>query len=77
MKGKGGLKLNRKLCTSIKTRRGDIKSYTPVPGDRMQERGTQWKATVQSDSRAFSLSQGEVEETETGQLCLIMYLELV
>ncbi len=39
--GKGGLKLNGKLCTSIKTRGGDIKSYTPVPGDRMQEGGKQ------------------------------------
>lgn len=38
-KGKGGLKLNGKLCSSIKTRGGDIKSYTPVPGDRMQEGG--------------------------------------
>lgn len=38
-KGKGGLKLNGKLCSSIKTRWGDIKSYTPVPGDRMQEGG--------------------------------------
>ena len=37
--GKGGLKLNGKLCTSIKTRGGDIKSYTPVPGDRMLEGG--------------------------------------
>lgn len=50
--------MNRKLCTSIKTRGGDIKSYTPVPGDRMQERGTQWKATVQSDSRAFFTELG-------------------
>lgn len=39
--GGGGLKLNGKLCTSIKTRGGDIKSYTPVPGDRMQEGGMQ------------------------------------
>lgn len=41
--------MNRKLCTSIKTRGGDIKSYTPVPGDRMHEGGKQWKATVQSE----------------------------
>lgn len=77
--GKGGLKLNGKLCTSIKTRGGDIKSYTPVPGDRMQEGGMQWKATVQSESPAFSSSQGGrgEEGRETGQLCLIMYLELV
>lgn len=47
---KGGLKLNRKLCTSIKTCRGNIKSYTPVPGDRMQNGGTQWKTTVKSES---------------------------
>lgn len=53
-KEKGGLKLNGKLCTSIKTRGGDIKSYTPVPGDRMQEGGKQWKATVQSESLGFS-----------------------
>lgn len=46
--------MNGKLCTSIKTRGGDIKSYTPVPGDRMQEGGMQWKATVQSVSPAFS-----------------------
>lgn len=31
--------MNRKLCTSIKTRSEDIKSYTLVPGDRMQEGG--------------------------------------
>lgn len=43
------MKLNRKLCTSIKTRGGDIKSYTPAPGDRMHEGGKQWKATVQSE----------------------------
>lgn len=52
--GKGGLKLNGKLCTSIKTCGEDIKSYTPVPGDRMQEGGMQCKATVQSESQAFS-----------------------
>lgn len=56
--GKEDLKLNGKLCTSIKTRRGDIKSYTPVPGDRMQEGGMQWKATVQSEPWAFSLCSG-------------------
>lgn len=50
----GGLKLNGKLCTSIKTWGEDIKSYTPLPGDRMQEGKTQCKATVQSESRAFS-----------------------
>lgn len=49
----GGLKLNGKLCTSIKTRREHIKSHTPVPGDRMQEGKTQCEATVQSESRAF------------------------
>lgn len=50
----GGLKLNGKLCTSIKTWGEDIKSYTPLPGDRMQEGKTQCEATVQSESRAFS-----------------------
>lgn len=29
--------MNGKLWTAIKTRGEDIKSYTPVPGDRMQE----------------------------------------
>lgn len=58
-----GLKLNGKLCTSIKTRRGDIKSYTPVPGDRMQEGGgMQCKATVPSASPASSPPVGEEEE---------------
>lgn len=48
-----GLKLNGKLCTSIKTWGEHIKSHTPVPGDRMREGKTQCEATVQSESRAF------------------------
>lgn len=79
--GKGGLKLNGKLCTSIKTCGEDIKSYTPVPGDRMQEGGD----AMQRDSSIripgfLAVPQGEKRrrrERETGQLGLIMYLELV
>lgn len=69
--GKGGLKLNRKLCTSIKTRGGDIKSYTPAPGDRMHEGGE----AMESDSsiRVGKEGCGGKEGRETGQLCLIMY----
>lgn len=52
--GKGVLKLNGKLCTSIKTWGEHIKSHPPVPGDRMQEGKTQCEATVQSESQAFS-----------------------
>lgn len=36
---RGFLKLNGKLCSSIKTRGGDIKSYTPVPGGQDAGRG--------------------------------------
>lgn len=49
----GGLKLNGKLCTSIKTRGEHIKSHTPMPGDRMQEGEMQYEATVQSESPGF------------------------
>lgn len=70
MLGVGGvLKLNGKLCTSIKTRGKDIKSYTPVPGDRMREGGMQWKATVQSKSPWLSHRAeggGREEGRETG-----------
>lgn len=65
------MKLNRKLCTSIKTRGGDIKSYTPAPGDRMHEGGE----AMESDSsiRVGKEGCGGKEGRETGQLCLIMY----
>lgn len=68
--GERGLKLNGKLCTSIKTRRRDIKSYTPVPGDRMQEGGVQWKATVQSESTDFSPSMGWREKRERARTAM-------
>lgn len=70
--------MNRKLCTSIKTCGEDIKSYPPVPGDRMQERGTQWKATVQSEHGASSLCRRVREGGErTGRPGLIMDLKFV
>lgn len=62
----GGLKLNRKLCTSIKTCRGDIKSYTPVPGERMQD----GVGGVQSESPACAPSRGAVEEEERDRIAM-------
>lgn len=65
MSGLGGeVKLNGKLCTSIKTCGEDIKSYSPAPGDRMQEGGTQWKTTVQSEHGASSLCRRAKEAGE-------------
>ena len=75
--GGGGVKLNRKLCTSIKTCGEDIKSYTPVLGDRLQEAGTQRKATVPSERRDCSLCRREKSGGETGRPGLIMYLKFV
>lgn len=64
--------MNGKLCTAIKTRGEDIKSYTPVPGDRMQE-GSNGRRQFNQNHVFFSKDQGMVQ---TGQRCLIMYLEL-
>lgn len=56
--GKGGLKLNGKLCTSIKTRGEDIKSYTAVPGDRMQEGGCNGRRQFNQNPRLSQRAAG-------------------
>lgn len=58
---------------------GDIKSYTPVPGDKMQEGGDAMEGDSSIRIPGFLIEPGGggKQGRETGRLCLIMYLELV